>query len=69
MSASPLLLPAPRAVRLTDGGYALHDQRLIVLEGDAPQALLFSARRLQAALRTHGGLTWEIVAAATAPAA
>ena len=69
MSASPLLLPAPRAVRLTDGGYALHDQRLIVLEGDAPQALLFSARRLQAALRTHGGLNWEIVAAATAPAA
>ena len=43
-------------------GYELADHRLIVLDSAAPQTLLFSARRLQAALHTHHGLTWEIVA-------
>ena len=55
MSTSPTLLPAPREMRPVADGYELADHRLIVLDSAAPQTLLFSARRLQAALRTHRG--------------
>lgn len=69
MSDSPLLLPAPRVLQLTEGVCALSDRRLIVLNSDAPQTLLFSARRLQAALHRHAGLTWAIVAGSAVPRA
>lgn len=67
MSTLPTLLPAPREIRPAADGYELADHRLIVLDSAAPQTLLFSARRLQAALRTQHGLTWEIVAGDAVP--
>ena len=69
MPDSPLLLPAPRALRLADGAYPLPDHRLIVLDSDAPQALLFSACRLQAALHRRSGQAWAIVASTSVPQA
>ena len=50
MSDLPILLPAPRQMTLGDGTLALREQGLIVLDGPDASALLFSARRLQAAL-------------------
>ena len=68
MSKPPLLLPTPRRLSLADGAYTLKDHQLIVLEsGGGNQSLLFTARRLQAALRRVAGLAWEISASATVP--
>lgn len=67
MSNAPLLLPAPRVLRPTGGTCTIVDRRLIVLDGDAPQALLFSARRLQAALDRHRSVAWKIVASTAVP--
>ena len=43
------------------------DQRLIVLDGPDAGALLFSAKRLQAALVEKAGVHWEIVAGNAVP--
>jgi hexosaminidase len=59
-----LLLPNPRSLSLAGGEYALAPGRRIVLQADEPAALLFAAQRLQAALRRHAGVEWEIDATA-----
>jgi hypothetical protein len=64
----PLLLPAPRKLSLANEALLLRDHLLIILEGPDPAALLFSARRLQAALQASAGLSWEIGASPAAPA-
>jgi len=67
MTSLPQLLPAPREVSLASDSYLLADRRLIILDTPDPQALLFSARRLQASLRADGGLSWEIAASSAVP--
>ena len=67
MSNLPQLLPTPREISLASDSYLLEDRRLIVLDSPAPQALLFSARRLQASLRADAGLSWEIAASQVTP--
>jgi hypothetical protein len=57
-----LLLPQPRSLTLTGGEYALEPGRRIVLQADDASALLFSAQRLQVALRRHAGVEWELSA-------
>jgi hexosaminidase len=63
------LLPLPRSLEPTDGHYAVEPGKLIVLSGPDAGALLFSAQRLQAALRTYAGTGWEISAAPDVPEA
>ena len=63
MTGLPLLLPMPRELSLASNSYLLEDRRLIILDTPDLQALLFSARRLQACLRADAGLSWEISAA------
>jgi hexosaminidase len=62
-----LLLPQPRHVTRMGGFLSLVDQRLIVLDGPDVGTLLFSARRLQEALRAEVGVAWEIVAGNAVP--
>lgn len=62
-----ILLPQPRSMNAAGGFLTLADHRLIVLDGPDPAALLFSAKRLQAALAERAGVRWEIVAGNTAP--
>ncbi|GAB3422322.1 beta-N-acetylhexosaminidase [Flindersiella endophytica] len=57
------LLPLPRSLEPTDERYTVEPGRLIALSGPDAGALLFSAQRLQAALRTYAGTGWEISAA------
>src|SRR5687767_4380158 len=59
-----LLLPRPRSLSLAGGEYALAPGRRIILQAEEPAALLFAAQRLQAALRQHAGVDWEIAATA-----
>jgi hypothetical protein len=63
------LLPTPRSVALDDGRHNLRTGRRIVLQGAEPQALLFSARRLQEALRQHADAEWELAASLAGPPA
>ena len=67
MAKLPQLLPMPRMLSLASGACQLQDHRIIVLNGPDPQALLFSAHRLQASLRERAGLSWEIAAAPAGP--
>src|SRR5690242_11258430 len=62
-----LLLPSPRSITLTGGQYTLDPGLRIVLDSPDPSSLLFSARRLQAALREHAKLHWELSATTTGP--
>lgn len=64
---SLLLLPTPRHVLFSQGKFTLAADRLIVLDSADPQALRFTASRLQWALRDHAGVTWEIVASPAVP--
>ncbi len=61
------LLPIPRQLTLTGGTYAPPDQALVLLDAAAPQALLFTARRFQRALREQRQRRWELIASSAAP--
>ena len=61
------LLPAPRHIEMIEGTFALTDQRLILLDSAAPQALRFAAARFQRNLFERFGLTWQVVASAAIP--
>lgn len=63
-----LLLPAPRRLDLSGGEYSLDRERLILIQAEPPQALLFTAQRLQRALQEHWGPGWEISAGGAVPA-
>ena len=67
MAKLPQLIPMPRMLSLANTACSLRDHRLIVLNCPDPQALLFSAHRLQASLRERAGLSWEIVASPAGP--
>ncbi|MCG3209215.1 MAG: hypothetical protein FOGNACKC_02836 [Anaerolineae bacterium] len=69
MTDQLLLLPAPRQLSLTGGAFSLPAERLIALNAAEPSALLFTAERVQAALRQSAGVEWPIVAGDAAPAA
>jgi hexosaminidase len=62
-----LLLPQPRHLTRAGGFLPLVDLRLIVLDGPDVGTLLFSAKRLQEALRAEAGVHWEIVAGNAVP--
>ncbi|HWQ15119.1 MAG TPA: glycoside hydrolase family 20 zincin-like fold domain-containing protein [Roseiflexaceae bacterium] len=61
------LLPAPRQLTLLPGAVALTGGRRILLQGPDVSALLFTAQRLQAGLRSHAGVEWEITATPEGP--
>lgn len=66
---SPLeLLPAPRRLTLLGGTFSLPYTGLIILDTVEAQSLRLTAAILQATLREHAGVSWEI-AAGTVPAA
>ena len=67
MAKLPQLIPMPRMLSLANTACSLRGHRLIVLNCPDPQALLFSAHRLQASLRERAGLSWEIVASPAGP--
>ncbi|HSB67281.1 MAG TPA: glycoside hydrolase family 20 zincin-like fold domain-containing protein, partial [Anaerolineales bacterium] len=56
----PVLLPNPRQLELTGGFCELNDKKLILLENNQPQVLLFSAIRLQSWIQANFGLTFEL---------
>ncbi|MEM7114394.1 MAG: glycoside hydrolase family 20 zincin-like fold domain-containing protein [Chloroflexota bacterium] len=58
-----MLLPLPRQAEQKEGTLRLADGKLIGLAGGT----LFTARRLQAALREQVGLEWEIVGGTAVP--
>jgi hypothetical protein len=65
---SPLeLLPTPRRLTLLGGTFSLPYTGLIVLDTTDAQSLRLAAAILQATLREHAGVSWEI-AAGTVPA-
>lgn len=57
------LLPAPRQIARRPGALTITGGRRILLQGPDVAALLFTARRLQDALRAHAAAEWEITAA------
>ncbi|MCB0000246.1 MAG: beta-N-acetylhexosaminidase, partial [Anaerolineales bacterium] len=59
------LLPRPRQIEFSgeNGRFSLTPNKLIALDGGT----LFTARRLQTAVRQHAGLDWEIVAGTAVP--
>jgi hexosaminidase len=61
-----LLLPQPRSIERHAHTHTLQPDRLIWLDGPAPQVMAFAARRFQQALIDRAGLPWSIVAGATA---
>ncbi len=65
--SDPLLLPHPRHLALAGGACSLSGERLIVLDGPDAGVLLFSARRLRAALAEKANVHWEIVAGNAVP--
>jgi hypothetical protein len=67
MTQEFVLLPAPRYLELGGERFQPQDSGLIALGSADPQAILPSARRLQAELHAVGDLDWEIVAGTTAP--
>ena len=64
----PLLAPQPQELIWSGETWILPASGLIVLDGARPQALVLAAKQLQETLRAQAGVTWEIVASATAPA-
>jgi len=62
------LLPQPRSLAPADGTYTLKPGGRIVLQSASPSTLLFSAQRLQTALRDHAGVDWGLSAADAGPA-
>ena len=64
---SLILLPTPRHLAQQEGIVTLADGQLIALESTDPQALRFAGARLQAALRQHAGLNWNLIAGTAVP--
>jgi len=62
-----LLLPAPRQLKAHPGKHMITDGRLILIDSLDPQALLFTAARVQFTLRKNLGMSWEIVASPAVP--
>jgi hypothetical protein len=62
------LLPQPRSLTSAPGQYPLAAGRRVALVGPNPAELLFSAQRLQAALRAHAGVEWQLAAGRAGPA-
>jgi hexosaminidase len=62
MPVLPCLLPTPRQFELTGGSFKFTGKKLILLETPDPQALLFTATRLQTWLKEHAKLFYEIYA-------
>ncbi len=56
------LLPTPRRLDYVTGACHLSARRLIVLDGQRPGALWFSAARFQRSLSSRLCLSWEIIA-------
>lgn len=67
MSNQLQLLPTPRQLNFQPGYLRLADQKLIILDGSAPQSLLGTAKRFQQALRQYAGVDWQIVAGNAVP--
>ncbi len=63
-----ILLPRPHELTLTNGFYTIAEVRRIVLDGAPAQDLLFSAQRLQTALRVHANVEWSLAASEAGPA-
>ncbi len=63
----PFLLPTPQRINLSEGQYELSGDKLILLAAN-PQALLFSAGRLQDALKDSLHLNWQLAASSVIPA-
>lgn len=61
------LLPTPQSLSPLPGVYVATSAQRILLQGSAPGDLLFAARRLQNALRTHAGVEWELTATPEGP--
>jgi hypothetical protein len=61
-----MLLPQPRRVERHAHSHTLQPDRLIWLDGPAPQTLFFAAQRFQQALIDRAALRWSIVAGETA---
>lgn len=61
------LMPAPRRRVLQDGLYPLTGDKLILLDHEAPQALLFTGQRFQRALQDRCGLRWDVVGSSAVP--
>jgi hypothetical protein len=61
------LLPTPQQLTPLPGVLAVTSGRRILLQAAEPGALLFTARRLQDALRTHAGVGWELTATPEGP--
>src|SRR5213593_4270679 len=66
--ADLVLLPRPREVSFSTGTHRLEDGRRLVLDGAPAHSLLFSAQRLQTALREHAGVEWSLSASEAGPA-
>ena len=62
-----VLMPVPREMSWGDGRLALTNGKLIALDGGTEN--LFTARRLQTAVKEYAGLDWEIVAGTAVPQA
>src|SRR6185295_5419112 len=62
MMNDTLLLPNPRSLTFSGGQYTLAPGRRIVVQAAETGELLFSAQRLQAALRQHADVDWELSA-------
>jgi hexosaminidase len=63
MPTHPCFLPAPRSLKLTSGYCKLNSKKkLILLQHDQPQTLLYSATRLKQGIKSHSGSDFQIYA-------
>ncbi len=71
MTSELLLVPQPRQLTFQPGTFALHEERLILLDAPGPSAaphrLQFSAQRAQQTLQQSAGLAWSITASRAVP--
>jgi len=65
MDIQPILLPYPRSLKIIDGFYTFSTNRLILLESEHPQSILFPGTQIQKAIITQLGLKYEINASTT----
>ena len=62
MTENLVFLPHPRHLTHLEGVFKLTPESVILLDAPCPQDILFSARRAQAALQEHLGLSWSLAA-------
>ncbi|MBN2392904.1 MAG: family 20 glycosylhydrolase [Anaerolineae bacterium] len=62
MTESIVFLPNPRHLTHLEGVFRLAPDSVVLLDAPCPQDILFSARRVQAALQEYLGLRWSLVA-------